>query len=553
MPAQLDPTWWRTGPIYEIYPRSFADADGDGIGDLDGIIEHLDYLQWLGIRGLWLSPVSPSPNADWGYDVADYTGVDPDYGDLVALDRLVVEAGARRIAVLLDLVPNHTSDRHPWFVDARRSRDAAHRDYYVWADPGPDGGPPNNWVAQFGGPAWTLDEATGQYFLHNFTPEQPDLNWWNPAVSAELDEILRFWWDRGIAGFRIDVCNMVIKDRELRDNPPSGEGDSLIEQIFGQRFVYNQNRPEVHDVVRGWRRLAEAATPPRLLLGETYTRTLDVLAGFYGKGDELQMAFNFAFLDAPFEADALRQVVERTEATLPPDAWPVWTGSNLDVSRLATRWADGDPARVRCALVLLLGLRGTPVIYQGDEIGLVDGVVTQQDLRDPVGVRYWPHSAGRDPGRTPMPWAEGPGRGFTAPGSRPWLPLSTPDGLSVEAQRDDPSSVLHLTRDLVALRARTADLGEGPYATLPSPEGTWAWRRGAGTAVALNLSGRPVEIALPTDLGADGGAGSGGEGDRAGDAQILICTDRARDGERLGEVLALEPWSAAVVGPAPAP
>ncbi|MGH9092602.1 MAG: alpha-amylase family glycosyl hydrolase, partial [Acidimicrobiales bacterium] len=487
MPAALDPSWWRAGPIYEVYPRSFADASGDGSGDLEGILAHLDHLEWLGIRGLWLSPVSPSPNADWGYDVADYTGVDPDFGDLAALDRLVAEAAARGIAVLLDLVPNHTSDRHPWFLDARRSRHAAHRDFYVWADPGPDGGPPNNWAAQFGGPAWTLHEATGQYYLHNFTAGQPDLNWWNPAVAAAFDDVMRFWWDRGVAGFRIDVCNMVVKDRELRDNPPAGPDDSFLEQMLGQRFVHNQNRPEVHGVVRRWRALADAARPRRVLLGEAYTRTFDVLAGFYGAGDELHMAFNFAFLDAPFEAAALREVVERTEATLPEGAWPVWTGSNLDVSRLATRWAAGDPAKVRCALLMLAGLRGTPVLYQGDEIGLVDGTLTAEDLRDPVGVRYWPHTTGRDPGRTPMPWAEGPGRGFCPPGARPWLPLSTPDGLSVAAQQGDPSSVLHLTRDLLALRARTPDLLEGDYATLPSPEGSWAWRRGEGTVVALNL------------------------------------------------------------------
>ncbi len=249
--------WWKEAVLYQIYPRSYRDSNGDGTGDLPGIIDCLDYLEWLGIQGIWLSPITVSPNADWGYDVADFVAVDPDLGTLDDLDRLVDEANRRGIHVLLDLVPNHTSEQHPWFVDARSAREASHRQYYVWADPKPDGSPPNNWVSSFGGPAWTLDEATGQYYLHNHLRQQPDLNWWNEEVREAFDRIISFWLDRGVAGFRIDVCTMIVKDAELRDNPPSQETDPWDVRIFGQRPVYNSNRPEVHDVIRGWRQIVE--------------------------------------------------------------------------------------------------------------------------------------------------------------------------------------------------------------------------------------------------------------------------------------------------------
>lgn len=518
-----DVPWWVSGVLYEIYPRSFADSDGDGIGDLQGILDHLDHLQWLGVDGLWLSPVSPSPKADWGYDVADYCDVDPDYGTLATLDTLVAEAGRRGMRILLDLVPNHTSESHPWFVDARASRDATHRDWYVWADPLPDGSPPNNWRAQFGGPAWTLDEGTGQFYLHNFTPEQPDLNWWNPDVRRAFEEILRFWWDRGVAGFRIDVCNMLIKDAALRDNPPVTEADAVAEQLLGQRSVFNGNRPEVHEILRSWRALADRYDPPRVLLGETDVHHLAMLPPFYGDGtDELHLAFNVPWLHSEFRAETLRAVVEEIERSLPPGAQPVWTGSNLDNSRLATRWAGGDPGLVRCVLLMLLTLRGTPVLYQGDEIGLPDGEVTEEVLRDPVGRRYWPHIAGRDPERSPLPWDRGPGRGFTTPDAIPWLPMHTPEGCDVATQRGDPSSVLHFTRDLIAVRRRHPELRNGRYESLPSPVGTWAWRRGDGFVTALNLGEEHRHI---EDV-----AGS-----------VVIATDRRREGEGVHGAVGLAP------------
>ena len=520
--------WWRSGVLYQIYPRSFADSDGDGAGDLRGIVDHLEHLEQLGVDGIWLSPVTVSPNADWGYDVADFCAIQPDLGTMEDLELLIAEAGRRGIAVLMDLVPNHTSEEHPWFVDSRSSRQSRHRDWYVWADPKADGSPPNNWVSNFGGPAWKLDPSTGQYYLHNHLTEQPDLNWWNEEVRQAFDDILRFWFDRGVAGFRIDVCNGIVKDAELRDNPPATADDDFEAQMFGQRPVYNGNRPEVHEVIRRWRRIADSYQPARVLVGETPV-PLDELAPYYGNGhDELHLAFNFPFIGAPLETEPMRHIVEATVASLPPGAWPAWTGSNHDMSRLATRWANEDPLRARVALLMLLCLRGTPVLYQGDEIGLTDVPVARDDLRDPLGARYWPYYKGRDPMRTPMPWRDVPGGGFTDAGSTPWLPLGDLASCNVESQRDDPTSMLSLARDLIALRRRTPDLQTGAYASLPSPPGLWAWRRGGGHVVAVNLTDGEASL-------------EGAEG------QVCIGTDRRRDGERILGTARLGPWEGLVV------
>jgi len=528
------PEWWHSAVLYQVYIRSFADADGDGHGDLPGLRRHLDHLAWLGVDALWLSPVGPSPNADWGYDVADYCAVHPDYGTLDDLEALIAEAGQLGIRILLDLVPNHTSDKHPWFEDSRSSTLAAHRDFYVWADPGADGGPPNNWVSTFGGPGWTLDDASGQYYLHNFLPEQPDLNWWSQGVRDAFDEILRFWWDRGVAGFRIDVCHMIVKDAQLRDNPPATEDDPFVMQMFGQRPVYNSNQPEVHDVLRRWRTISSGYDPPRVLLGETMVESLDTLVSYYGSGtDELHLAFNFPFVEAPLDAQALSNVVARTEALLPEGAWPVWTGSNHDVSRLATRWAEGDPARVRVALLMLLTLRGTAVLYQGDEIGLVDGDITEDELLDPVGKRFWPYYVGRDPERTPMPWDRSPHGGFTDAAATPWLPVTDPRVANVADQRAESGSVLNMTHEVIAARRRSPDLQLGGYERLAAPDGVWLFRRGEATVVALNLSGTAQDVALP---------GAGGT--------VVVGTDPARAAPGApvpGDTLGLGAWEGVVV------
>ena len=525
--AEPGQPWWKPAVLYQIYTRSFADSNGDGVGDLQGVIDRLDHLEWLGIDGIWLSPITVTPNADWGYDVADYRAVQPDLGTMETFDHLVTEAGQRDIRVLLDIVPNHTSELHPWFVDSRSSLTAPKRDWYVWSDPNADGSVPNNWVSSFGGPAWTFDATTGQFYLHNHLAEQPDLNWWSEEVRHEFDAILRFWFDRGVAGFRIDVCNIIVKDAQLRDNPPATAEDDLEAQLFGQRPVYNGNRPEVHDVIRRWRRLADSYDTPRALIGETPVK-VEELAKYYGDGsDELHLAFNFPFLTAPFDATAMRSVVEDTEGHLPPGAWPAWTGSNHDMARFSSRWAEGSPAKARLALLILLCLRGTPVLYQGDEIGLEDVAISQADLRDPLGVRYWPAYAGRDAMRTPMPWRDGPGGGFTTADARPWLPLGPTRSCNVENQRADPGSMLTLARDLITLRRHNPALHSGAYATVPAPEGIWAWRRGEGVLVVLNMSDH--DSTLPGIQG-----------------HIHIGTRRERDGEPFDQDLALRGWEGAV-------
>ena len=509
--------WWREGVLYQIYTRSFADSNGDGIGDLRGVIAHLDYLQWLGIDGIWLNPITVSPDKDFGYDVADYRQVQPVLGDLGIADELIAEARRRGIRVILDLVPNHTSDQHPWFLDARASRHARHRDWYVWADPRPDGGLPNNWLSAFGGPAWSLDDRTGEYYLHQFLPQQPDLNWWNPDVRDAFDDILRFWFDRGVAGFRIDVANAIVKDRHLRDNPPV--------PLDGPPMTFNANRPEVHEVFQRWRRLANGYAPPRILIGETGVPQVADLARYYGTDDELHLAFNFAFSEAPFQASALRGVIEATETALPTSAWPVFTGSNHDISRFPTRWCDGDEAKIRCGLLVVLTLRGTPFLYYGDEIGMRDTPIALADIKDWAGAG---NGRSRDPERTPMPWTSEPGAGFTSATARTWQPLGDVKAVNVAGQRRDPGSVLSFVRDLIAFRRTSPDLRSGAYASLPELSGVWAWRRGAGTTIALNLSDAEARVD-----GVDG--------------VVRIATDRPRESETVRGTLTLGPWQGAVI------
>ncbi len=519
--------WWDGEVLYQVYPRSYQDTDGDGVGDLPGITSRLDHLAWLGVRAIWLSPVTVSPNADFGYDVADYYDVDPSLGVLADLDALVKAADAHGIGVLMDLVPNHTSDRHPWFEMSRSSRDNPKRDWYVWADPAPDGGPPNNWVSVFGGSAWTLDEPTGQYYLHNFLDTQPDLNWWSDEVRDQFDRIFRYWFDAGVMGFRIDVAHMVIKDRDLRDNPLVADGDpdaSFMERLRGQRQEFNSLRPEVHDIHRRWREIADSYDPPRLLVGETFVERLEDLFPFTS-ADQLHLDFNIPFAHTAFAAAPLRDAIARTETEL-RDLTPVWTGSNHDISRFPTRWADGDPARARCALMLLLTLRGTVFLYEGDEIGMTDVDVPRDELVDPVGIRFYPY-AGRDPVRTPMQWTGAPGGGFTEPGVTPWLRFGDLT-CNVADQRDDPESFLTLTRDLIAYRHAQADLRTGAWTALDAPEGVLAYRRGVDHAVVLNLG--------ETDATVDGLHGV-----------VAIGTRRSRDGERVTGAITLAPGEAAVV------
>ena len=501
--------WWERGVIYQVYLRSYADSNGDGIGDLPGLISRLDHLEWLGVDAVWLSPTFPSPNADWGYDCADYLGVHPDFGTLADMEALIVEAGRRGIGVMLDLVPNHTSDAHAWFHDPAR------REWYVWRDPKPGGSPPNNWKAAFGGDAWTFDERSGQYYLHNFLPEQPDLDWWNDDVRAAMDDVLRFWFERGVAGFRVDVAHALVKDRQLRDNPPARPTESPTGARIGQWPKYNLGLPEAIDVHRRWRRVTAEYDPEPLLLGETYVMELERLMP-YLVPDGLQLCMNFVFLHTPFVAEELAATVARTEELFPAGGVPVWHASSHDDPRFATRWCGGDEDAARCVLVALLCLRGACILYQGDEIGLEAVDVPAARRRDP---------AGRDPCRTPMVWEDSDGAGFTRPGVEPWLPLGG-RARNVAAQRSDPTSILTLTRDLIALR-RGRGLLTGAYVPVASPPGVWAFRRKGGAFVALNLGRNPVRL--------DGVEGA-----------IALGTDRERDGEPLRGVLELRPREAVV-------
>jgi alpha-glucosidase len=474
--------WWEGAAIYQIYPRSFADANGDGIGDLRGIIDHLDHLRGtdasLGVDAIWLSPIFPSPLHDFGYDISDYTDVAAEFGTLADLDALIAACHARGLKLLLDLVPNHTSIEHPWFVESRASRESARRNWYTWVDPAPDGGPPNNWRCAFGPPAWTLDETTGQYYLHSFYPEQPDLNYRNPAVADAIHDVMRFWFRRGVDGFRVDAVAHVLKDPLLRDNPPYRR-DSWMPG-FGMRMhqdpLWNMDRPEVHGVVRGLRRVADEF-PGRVLLGEIYT-PVERLAGYLGedRADEFQLAFDFELLHTPWDWQLFMLAIERAEALHPPNSWPTYALSNHDNPRAATRYGR---ERARIAAFLLLMLRGVPVLYQGEEIGMVDA--TSSTAGDRVG---------RDAQRTPMQWDASPSGGFST--GTPWLPLVDPGVVNVADQSVDPASLLTLYRRLLRARAEPA-LRRGTHRSVFGlAEGVLAWLRehdGQRVLVLCNLSG----------------------------------------------------------------
>jgi alpha-glucosidase len=484
-------SWWQRGVIYQLYVRSWRDSNGDGYGDLRGIIERLDHLSWLGVDGIWLSPTMPSPDADWGYDVSDYTAVHPELGTLADLDELIAEAGQRGIRVLLDLVPNHTSTAHPWFIDAASARNAAHRDYYVCADAKPSGQPPNNWLDPTGHSAWQWDERAGQYYLHNFLPVQADLNWWNEAVHDEFMRILRFWLDRGVAGFRIDVAHGLYKDALLRDNPPAQSNDPLVTRA-GLEPRYSANRPESHAVFRAWRALAESYSPARLLLGETWVRDLNRLAGFYGAGDELQLGFNFPFAFAGLRPAELSRVVSATAAALPEGAVPVWTASNHDIGRFATTWCGADERLIRVALVILLTLPGTTVLYYGDEIGMTNVDVPPGQRRDLMTADRTDPGGNRDSGRTPLRWDGSAGGGFTG-GVAPWLPVGAGPDPNVASQRADPGSVLSLCRSLIGLRHEAAGSDFSDFEDLAQDKHTWTYRSGR-LHVTVNLGDSPVPL-----------------------------------------------------------
>lgn len=517
--------WWQSGVIYQVYPRSFRDTNGDGVGDLRGVIERLDYLgNTLGIDAIWLSPFYPSPMKDFGYDIADYTDVDPLFGDLATFDELVREAHARGIQIIIDYVPNHCSDQHPWFIEARSSRDNPKRDWFIWADPKSDGSPPNNWIGPFGGLTWELDEATGQYYLHIFLPEQPDLNWRNPDARAAMLDVLRFWLARGVDGVRIDALHNLMKDPELRDNPEN-EADHLTthrthgEEFDRQQHLYEFDVDDNHEPIRAMRAVLDEfeAERPRVAIGELHIFDLERWSRYYGEGlDELHMPFNFGLLNTPWEAGHVRTLVDQLEAAIPPSGWPNYVLGNHDEPRIATR-IGVDAARM--AMMLLLTLRGTPTLYYGDELGMRDADVPPARMRDPWGIRMGDAQFSRDPARAPMVWDAGPNGGFCPAGVEPWLPLA-PDvaATNVAAQLANPHSMLNLTRALLRLRRSSPALSVGSYRAVDGvPAGVFGYLREDGNdryLVLLNFAEHSVTVELSPPC----------------DALIAISTELDREG-----------------------
>ncbi len=498
---RADRPWWETGVVYQVYPRSFADSDGDGVGDLAGIARRLEHLAWLGVDAVWLSPFYRSPMRDFGYDVSDHTDVDPLFGALADFDALVALAHELGLAVIVDYVPNHTSSDHPWFEASRSSRDDPHRDWYVWRDPAPDGGPPNNWVSIWGGPAWAWDERTRQYWLHIFLAEMPDLNWRNPDVREAMFDVARFWLERGVDGFRIDVALFVAKDPELRDNPPALQGERSFHKQFGgwddQLHAHDQAHPDAHAIWREFRALLDSAQPPeRVSIAEIHVFDPVEWAEWFGAAlDEFHLPFNFSLLRVPWDAAAIDETVRGFERALPEGAWPNWVLGNHDEPRVASRLGE---RYARVAMLLLLTLRGTPTLYYGDELGMPDVAVPPERMHDPQG-RIDP-ALSRDPQRSPMLWDAAPGHGFTAPGVEPWLPFAPGAGpLSVADQADDPASMLSLTRALLAARRASPALHGGDWEPLDAPTGMLAYRRLAGDderVVLLNLGTEPGAVEL---------------------------------------------------------
>jgi alpha-glucosidase len=530
VPMTMQPeTWWQHGVVYQVYPRSFRDANGDGVGDLAGVLERLDYLsETLGVDAVWLSPFYPSPMADFGYDVADYCDVDPLFGDLAAFDALVEAAHARDLKIIVDYVPSHTSDQHRWFQASRASRDNPYRDWYVWRDPRPDGSPPNNWAATFGGSAWEWDGATDQYYLHSFLPEQPDLNWRNPTVRSAMYDVLRFWLDRGVDGFRMDALGRIMKDPLLRDNPPNpraaGDFHKELGEYDRQLHVNDQRHHDIHAVIREMRQVLdqyEADGRPRVAIGEIHIYDLAELGGYYGGAlDELHLPFNFGLLKTPWSGQAIRAHVDAYEAALPSGAWPNYVLGNHDEARIVSRIGA---QQARLAMMLLLTLRGTPTLYYGDELGMADVPVPPEKVQDPWGTRVPGLSLGRDPERAPMPWADAPNADFCPPGTDPWLPITSDlTRVNVAAQLDAPRSMLTLTRRLLAL--------DWPNV---SPD-CFLFEREAGDerlVVALNLSERAQRITLPDDQ----------------HAMPLISTHLDRDGSAALAELDLRPGEGCVL------
>ena len=480
--------WWQSGIVYQIYPRSFKDASGNGTGDLRGIIEKLDYLKWLGVSAIWISPFYPSPMDDFGYDITDYTGIEPLFGSMEDFDELLQATHEKGLKLILDLVPNHTSYKHPWFQEARSSRDNPKRDWYIWKDPKPDGSPPTNWQSVFGGSGWEYDEHTGQYYYHAFLKEQPDLNWRNPEVKEAMFDVIRFWLDKGVDGFRVDVIWHMVKDDLFRDNPPNPDFKEGKPDYTRYLTAYSEDQPLVHDIIAEMRKLMDSYGE-RVLIGEIYL-PLDKLVTYYGKeGAGVHLPFNFQLIKIDWNAESIYALVNDYEGSLPPGGWPNWVLGNHDKSRIASRVGE---QQARLGAVLLLTLRGTPTMYYGDELGMQDVEIPPERIQDPKEQTMPGYS--RDPERTPMQWNSGAYAGFSK--VEPWLPLA-PDykNRNVESQKEEEGSMLNLYKKLISFRQESMALQLGDFVPLGLHEQLMVFKRKWGeeeVLVAVNFGSEPA-------------------------------------------------------------
>ena len=531
-----DPDWWRGAVIYQIYPRSYQDSNGDGVGDLPGIARRLPHIAGLGVDAIWISPFFTSPMKDFGYDVSDYCDVDPMFGSLADFDQVIATAHALGLKVMIDLVLSHTSDQHPWFQESRNSRDNAKADWYVWADPKPDGTPPNNWLSIFGGPAWQWDARREQYYLHNFLVSQPDLNFHTPDVQAALLDVARFWLARGVDGFRLDTINFYMHDKALRDNPPlppAERNDSTAPKVNPynhQRHIHDKNHPENIEFLKKLRAVMDPFNAAAVGEVGDSQRGLEILGEYTSGGDRMQMSYAFEFLSgSDLTAARIAEVFAHLQAVA-GDGWACWAYSNHDVVRHISRWKLSDES-ARAYTTLLMCLRGSVCIYQGEELGLPEADIAYEDLQDPYGIEFWPEFKGRDGCRTPMVWnSDNQNGGFST--HEPWLPVPSAHlGLAVDAQQHDPDALLHHYRRAIAFRHAHIALQKGAMTDISVDGDVLSFRRAHDAETILcvfNLSDRPAEFALP-------------KGD-----WVAIGAELGAAQSNAGQMLQLAPWQCSI-------
>jgi len=518
----MDYIWWQKGIIYQVYPRSFQDSNGDGIGDLQGIINRLDYFEWLGIDAIWISPIYPSPMADFGYDISDYKDIHPIFGNMDDFDKLIKEVHERGLKLILDLVPNHTSEEHLWFKESRSSRTSSKRDWYLWKDPSHDGGPPNNWLSVFGGSAWQWDENTSQYYYHAYLKEQPDLNWRNIEVQKAMFEVMHFWLDKGVDGFRVDVMWHMIKDEKWRNNPANPDHKEGMSPYNSLIPSYSVDQPEVHEVVAKMRSVVNKYDD-RVIIGEIYL-PIHQLVTYYGMAQQgAHLPFNFHLITLPWDAREIALAIDQYEGALPDQSWPNWVLGNHDKPRIASR---AGLEQIKVAAILLLTLRGTPTLYYGDEIGMQNVNITTKEAQDPWEKNVPGIGLGRDPVRTPMQWDNTENGGFST--GKPWLPL--PENyktVNVKKQQEDPSSTLSLYQRLISIRRKEKALHVGSYVPIPQEGDLLAYIRkaeGASLLIILNFGSKPASF-RSEQVKLKG--------------KILVASDLSKEGQETEEIIAI--------------